>query len=324
MEAKLNFEKVKSKLKWFLHSEIAVLVLVLAGLTGGMGVLTHGLSLTRANMMNIIVQSAMRGVASVGQAFVILTGGIDLSVGGTAIFSAVLGASIMTGTEGFPLKALVIMFIAGTGIGAINGVAISKIGMPPLIVTLSIWQIIQGITYMICQGHSIADLPSSISTIGQGTIATIPMPIIIFFAVVGISYFILNYTPFGRSIYAVGGNPVSAWLSGIKVGKHTFAVYCISGFMSMLAALIIIGRVGCASMSSISGLELDSIAAVTIGGVSLSGGMGNMIGVAIGVLILGVINNGINILELHPAYQTIIKGSVIFTAVAIDYIRRRR
>ncbi|MBA7670489.1 Ribose import permease protein RbsC [subsurface metagenome] len=159
--------------------------------------------------------------------------------------------------------------------------------------------------------------------LGSGVVAGVPVPIIIFIVVAVVGYFVLNHTTFGRSVYAVGGNPVAAWLSGIRVQNIKFSVYVICGFTAALAGIIMLGRIMCASMAAGTGLLFDAISSVVIGGVSLFGGRGTVIGVIIGVMIIGVINNGMNIMGLHPALQSIAKGAVIFVAVAIDSTRRR-
>lgn len=316
----------------FFKHENGTLFLVLLALIGTVAFVTKGLAVSRANIANVLLQSSIRGVASVGQAFVILTAGIDLSVGGVGLLASVLGAALMTRTTymnlvGFPMSVLVvvpIMILAGTIVGLINGVMISRVGMPALIMTLGVWQVAKGVGFAICQGSSIGRLPDSIAFLGAGNISGIPTPVIVFVCVALIGYFILNHTSFGRSVYAVGGNPVSAWLSGINTRNIIFAVYVISGFLAGLAGVMITGRVLSASMRSLVGLELDTIGAVSIGGVSLMGGRGNLMGVIIGVLIIGVINNGMSILGAGPDMKDIAKGVIIITAVAIDILGRRR
>jgi len=317
--------------KRIFRHENAVLLIVLGAIIGLMGGLTNGLTSTRANMTNILVQSSIRGVASMGQTFVILTAGIDLSVGGVGLISSILGSSLMAtgwhniiGNPLSPLTVIPIMLATGAVWGVINGSMVSRIGMPPLIVTLGIWEITKGVAFEVCQGRSVAQQPDSLAFFGQRSVATVPVPIIIFVAVAVASYFVLHHTTFGRSVYAVGGNPVSAWLSGIKVRNILFSVYIISGFLAALAGIILTSRIMSASMKSLGGLELDSIAAVVIGGVSLAGGRGTIIGAIIGVIIIGVINNGMSVLGADPAVQGIAKGAIIITAVAIDFARRRR
>jgi len=306
-----------------LRHEISILAIILAGIVGVLGVLTKGLTLTPGNISNIWLQSASRGIATIGQAFVILTAGIDVSVGGLALLTAILGASLMSGQTGFPIVPIGIALLIGLGIGTLNGVLTSRIPMPALIVTLAMWQITRGFGFLICRGITIRFLPESVRVIGGGEIVGVPIPVIIFISIAVVSYFFLYYTKFGRAVYIVGGNPVSAALCGINVKNVTWSVYIISGFLAALAGLIIMSRVMSAGMSTVLGLELDSIAAVCIGGISLMGGRGNLIGAVIGVLIIGVINNGMNVFVLDPAYQGIVKGWVLITAVAIDYYRRR-
>jgi len=218
---------------------------------------------------------------------------------------------------------ILIILLAGLGLGVINGSAVSRIGMPALIVTLAMWQISTGAAFSVSQGVSVGFQPESLAFFGKGTIAGVPVPVYIFVAVAVIVYFVLNYTTFGRSVYAVGGNPVSAWLSGINVKNILFAVYAISGFLAGLAAVIMSARAMGSSMSSLSGLEMDTIAAVVVGGVSLFGGRGTLVGVVIGVIIIGIVNNGMSIIGAGPALIALVKGSIIIGAVAVDYIRRR-
>jgi ribose/xylose/arabinose/galactoside ABC-type transport system permease subunit len=313
----------------FIRHENALLFLVLVALIVAMGIVTGGKTVSKANAINILLQSSIRGVASVGVAFVILCAGIDVSIGGIGLFAAVLGASLMTDSfmniVGTPIPVglvIPIMLLVGAGWGALNGTAISRIGMPPLIVTLAMWEVTKGLAFQIGGGQSIGGQPDALAFIGSGDLLGIPVPVIIFALTALIAYFVLRYTTFGRSVYAVGGNPTSAWLSGIKVKRIQLLVYVIAGFLAGLAGIIMTGRVMSASMVTLSGLEMDSIAAVTVGGVSLSGGKGNLIGVIIGVLIIGVINNSMSILGAGPSVQGIVKGTIIFSAVAVDYIRR--
>jgi ribose/xylose/arabinose/galactoside ABC-type transport system permease subunit len=329
---KSSMHTAKDKVSRLIKHESAVLVIVLVVLIGVFSFVSKGLTTGRNNLVNILLQSSIRGVASMGQAFVILTSGIDLSVGGVGLFSALLGSLMLTQEPtinilGGPVPAagvIPVMLFSGAVFGLLNGLSVSRIGMPPLIVTLAAWEISKGLAWRISGGFSVGLLEPSMAFVGQGEIATVPVPVIIFIVVAVISYFVLSHSTFGRSIYAVGGNPVSAWLTGINVKKVTLIVYIISGFLAGLAAVIMTGRVMSASMRTLEGLELDSIAAVCIGGVSLMGGRGNIIGVILGVVIIGVINNGMSVLGVSSAVYGVVKGAIIFAAVAIDYIRRRR
>lgn len=324
--------RVRTAIKRILRHEDAVLVLILLALIGATGYLTRGLSLRIVNVVNVFIQSSMRGIAAIGEAFVLLSGGIDLSVGGIGLFAGILGAELMTaevhkGILGYavaPPIGILAMLAIGTCWGMLNGLGVSRAGVPALIVTLAMWEITKGAAFQLCQGLSITRLPAGLAFFGTGDVAGFPVPVLIFVVVVVVAYFVLNRTAFGRSVYATGGNPVSAWLCGIDIRKTQFAVYAISGFLSGLAAVVWIGRIMTASMVTLTGLELDAIAAVVIGGVSLAGGRGSIIGVLVGVIMIGVINNSMSILGASPAVMGIAKGAIIFSAVAIDCARRRR
>lgn len=305
------------------RNESFVLAIILIALIVGFAVLTGGTSFTIRNATNILQQSAITGVAALGQAFVILSGGIDLSVGGMATLCAMAGASVMTGGTGFPVGAIAIMLLVGLAAGAVNGTLVSRVGIPALIVTLATWQALKGAAYLVTGGLPIGNLPDSLALIGQGRLGPLPVAAIIFLALAAVVYLILNHTGFGRSVYATGGNPISAWLSGVKTLNIRLMVYVISGFCAGLAGLLITSRLMSGSLLGAYGLELDSIAAVCIGGVSLAGGRGSLPGVVIGVLIISVINNGMNLMFISPAFQLLVKGVVIIAAVAIDSMRRR-
>jgi ribose/xylose/arabinose/galactoside ABC-type transport system permease subunit len=312
------------------HENFALLI-VLVALSAVMSVLTKGATASRVNMLNVLVQSSVRGFAAVGQAFVVLTSGIDVSVGGVGLFSSILGTSLLTidlerNLAGSPVPvpvAIAVMLFAGAGWGAINGSLVSRAAVPPLIATLGIWQISRGAAFNLVHGVTVHKLPQSLAFFGQGEVAGAPVPAILFAVVAIVAYFVLNYTSFGRNIYATGGNPASAWLSGIGVRKVQLIVYVISGFLAGLASVIWAGRIMSSSMNSLTGLELDTIAAVFVGGVSVSGGKGSLFGVILGVLIIGVINNGMSLLGANTSVQGISKGAIIIAAVIVDYLRRR-
>ena len=322
---------IQERARSLLRHENSALFIVLLALIFGIGGMTRGGSLGLTNASNVLLQSSIRGIAAIGQAFVILTAGIDVSVGGNALFCSVLGAALLTSSErniiGHPLPlalGILIVIVAGLGWGTVNSALVSRVGIPALISTLGLWQITDGAAFEVIRGFSIGDLPEHLAWWGQGTVGVVPVPVIIYVVVAIVAYYVLNYTTYGRSIYATGGNPVSAWLSGINVKQVLFSVYAISGFLAGLAAFIQLGRVMSASMMGLEGLEIDSIAAVTIGGVSLFGGRGNLIGVILGTLIIGTVNNGLSVLKAAPAAIRIVKGSIIILAVAIDTVRRRR
>jgi ribose/xylose/arabinose/galactoside ABC-type transport system permease subunit len=310
--------------------ENAILIIILVGIIGVLAVATRGASIAPGNVRNVLLQSSMRGIASVGQGFVLLCAYFDLSVGGLATMLTLLGATLLTEVPkhsllGHPLAPAIgipIMVLAGLGIGSVNGFSVSRLRMPALIVTLCMWQITNGIAYQIGRGWSVAGLPKSLAFFGQGQIAGIPVAVILFVAVAVSAYFVLNYTTFGRSVYAVGGNPTSAYLSGIRVGHIVFVVFVICGFLTALSSIIILSRYMSASMLVALGFELDTIAACIIGGVSLFGGRGTLIGIVMGVLIIGFLNNGMNIMGVPPPMQEVVKGSIIIGAVAVDTLRK--
>lgn len=323
--------RAKEIAKRVFRHENAVLGIVLGGIIGGMAVVTRGRSASVTNMMNVLLQSSMRGVASIGQAFVILSAGIDLSVEGVGLMCAILGTALMTEAPylsivGQPISlyiAIPTMLLVGAGWGVANGSLASRAGIPALIATLGMWEITKGLGFHLSQGRAVVQQPDALAFFGSGRVVGVPVPVIVFVAVAVIAYFVLNHTTYGRSIYAIGGNPLSAWLSGINVRNMQFSVYVISGFLAGLAGVIAAARTMSASMRTLEGLVLDTIASVVIGGVSLMGGRGNLIGVVIGVIIIGVINNGMSILGAPPAVMGIVKGVIIITAVVIDYVRRR-
>jgi len=317
--------------KRFIRHENAILLIALIALIGGIALVTKGLSIHTTNMMNILLRSSITGVASVGQAFVILAGGIDISVAGVGLLSAAMGSCLMTGNAwqniaGHPYPiylGIPIMLLVGAVFGLANGSVTSRIAMPSLIVTLGMWRITWGLAFQIIRGQTIVNLPESLAWFGMGKIAGVPVPVIIFIGVAVVAYFVLHYTTFGRSVYAVGGSPISALLSGINVKNVQLIVFIISGFLAGVAGVIITARTMCVMTRTLEGLELDTIASVVVGGVSLFAGRGTILGAIIGVLIIGVIDNGMSILGADPAVQGIAKGAIIFTAVAIDYMRRR-
>ena len=308
------------------RNENAVLGAILVVLIAIFAVLTKGHVITRKNVLGVLVQSSVRGIAAMGQTFVILTGGIDLSVGSVALLVMALAATFMQGKVGLQptVAGVAIMLITGMAIGTTSGLAVSRIKMPALITTFALWIALKGVALRISGGYIITNIPKPIGFLGQSYIAGFPVIGIAFITIAAITYFVLNHTTFGRSVYATGGNPVSAWLSGINVRNVIVVVFAICGLTAGIASWATMSRIACFTMAAVEGLEIDAIAVTVIGGISLMGGRGSVIGVVFGTFILGVISNGMNILAVAPAYQTIAKGAIIYAAVAIDYMRRQR
>lgn len=311
--------------------EDATLALVLVGIIIGMGAATGWKSTAIRNIRQVVVATAATGVSAIGQAFVILTAGIDLSVAGVAFGTSALGGSLMTdmlvrniiGHQAPIWQGIPAMLAMGAGFGAISGLVVSRVGVPPLIATLGIWQIAHGTGFQLTRGFTITRMLESLRPIGQGYVAGFPVPGIILIVVAVFSYFVWNYTTYGKSIFAVGSNPAAAYLSGIKVKNILLSVYIISAIMFTLAGLIFTTRVMSVSYQSFSGMELQSIAAAVVGGMSLSGGKGSIIGVVIGSFIIGVITNGMNILGADPFLEGTVLGVLVLVAVGIDFWRRK-
>ena len=265
-------------------------------------------------------------MAAVGQAFCILTANFDLSVSGVGVMAMMLGSSMMTtewtnilGYPASPFMAIPVMLAVAACWGLLSGALVSRLNMPSLIVTFGVWQIGYGVAYYVTRGTAVMELPESFAVYGA-----LPVGPIIFFSVAAAAYFVLTYTTFGRRVYAVGGNPVSAYLSGINVKNTYLAVFAISGLCAGLAGMLMTSRGMAGSIEALRGLELDSIASVVIGGVSLFGGRGNMIGVVLGALLIGVVNNAMSVMHMPHAGRYIVKGAIIIGAVAADILRRRR
>ncbi len=316
--------KARSVARHLSRNENYVLALVLVALATAFAVPTKGFTITPGNVSNIILLSSIRGVATIGQVFVILTAGIDLAVGGIAALTSVVGGLLISGTTGPPLAGVAVMILLGMAIGSSSGLIVSRLRLPPFIVTLAIWTIVKGMALYVSKGYTIGNFPPEMRFFGQGTIGPVPVPIIIFVVMAVAAYLVLAYTSFGRAIYASGGNPMSAWLSGINVQSTLFWVYVISGASGALAGTMLMSRSMAATVYGASGLELDAIAASVIGGLSLAGGKGNIIGAVIGVIIIGVINNGMNVMQLNPALYDVVKGGIIYAAVTVDSLRRSK
>lgn len=271
----------------------------------------------------MFTQVSTNAIIAVGMTFVILTGGIDLSVGSTVAISGAFAASIIKSTNNVFL-AIIVAGIVGIVIGLINGLLISKGKLQAFIATLATMTIFRGVTLVFTNGTPISKLSESFVNIGNGKLGFIPIPVVITVIVFIIAVYVLTETRFGRYLYALGGNEASARLSGINTNKIKTLVYVISGFASSIAGVIIASRIGSASPNAGTGFELDAIAAVVIGGTSLAGGEGRITGTLIGALIIGVLNNGLNLMNVSPFYQSIVKGLVILIAVLLDKKSRKK
>ncbi|GLY08923.1 ribose ABC transporter permease RbsC [Pseudobacillus badius] len=271
------------------------------------------------NILNLLRQVAINALIAYGMTFVILTGGIDLSVGSIlALSSALMAGMIVSGID--PMLAILIGCLLGAIMGAINGLLITKGKMAPFIATLATMTVYRGLTLVYTDGNPITGLGDSylFQLFGRGYFLGIPVPAVTMMLAFIVLWIILHKTPFGRQTYAIGGNEKAAWISGIKVSRVKVMIYSLAGLLAALAGAILTSRLNSAQPTAGTSYELDAIAAVVLGGTSLSGGRGLIIGTLIGALIIGTLNNGLNLLGVSSFFQMVVKGIVIVIAVLID------
>lgn len=281
---------------------------------------------TAGNFLNLLRQATFNGLIAFGMTCVILSDGIDLSVGSTLALSAVICAKLMT--NGVPsMLAMPIALVTGTLLGVVSGLLVTKGRLQPFIATLITMTAYRGFAMILTDGKPISRLAEiagsesnqfAFKLVGRGNFCRVPIPAIMLVAALMIFFFVLNKTTFGRKIYATGSNAKCAKLVGVNITKTKIIVYAISGFMSALTGLILISRLDSAQPTLGDGYELDAIAAVALGGTSMSGGRGKITGTIAGVLIIAVLNNGMNLLEVSSYYQDVIKAVVILVAVLSD------
>ncbi|WP_210366145.1 ribose ABC transporter permease [Bacillus sp. REN3] len=271
------------------------------------------------NIFNVLRQVSINALIAYGMTFVILTGGIDLSVGSILALSSALTAGMLAGGTD-PILALLIGLLAGTAMGAVNGLIITKGKVAPFIATLATMTIFRGLTLVYTEGRPITGLSDAVSfqMLGKGYFLGIPFPVVTMLVSYGILYFILRKTTFGRGVYAIGGNEEASLLSGLRVDRIKIGVYSLAGLLSALAGITLTSRLNSAQPTAGASYELDAIAAVVLGGTSLSGGRGWIFGTLVGALIIGVLNNGLNLLNVSSFYQQVVKGGVILLAVLLD------
>jgi len=273
--------------------------------------------LTFSNLTNVLTQVSVNAIMAVGMTFVILNNGIDLSVGSILAISGAVAAYLMKSTGNIVISIVAALAI-GTAIGVLNGFLITKGRLQAFIATLATMTIFRGVTYVFTNGDPISGLDANFTFIANDKIVGIPLPVIFMIIIVAIAAYLLNETRFGRYVYALGGSEDSARLSGIRTDKIRTIVYGVSGFTAAVSAIIVTSRIGSASPNAGTGFELDAIAAVVLGGTSLAGGEGSILGTIIGAMIIGVLNNGLNLMNVNPFYQSIVKGAVILLAVLLD------
>lgn len=271
------------------------------------------------NVLNLLRQVAINALIAFGMTFVILTGGIDLSVGSILALSSVLmSGMIVSGLD--PILAILVGCMMGAVMGTVNGLLVTKGKMAPFIATLATMTIFRGLAFVYTDGNPITGLGDNylFQLFGRGYFLGIPVPAITMLISFAVLWVILHKTPFGRQTYAIGGNEKAAIISGIKVSRVKIAIYSLAGLLSALAGAILTSRLNSAQPTGGTSYELDAIAAVVLGGTSLSGGRGRIVGTLIGALIIGTLNNGLNLLGVSSFYQLVVKGIVILIAVLID------
>jgi ribose transport system permease protein len=277
---------------------------------------------TPGNLYRVARQISFVAIVALGVFTVILTAGIDLSVGSIIGISGITcGMAMAAGLS--PFLSVLIGMATGFGVGMINGWLVSYVGITPFIVTLGMLSMARGTIWIITKGWPIEEISEKFMVIGQGKFLGIPVPVVIAIVVSVIMHFFLSYTVFGRRLYAIGGNEEATRLSGINVKKFKCLAYGISGLMSAITGIILVARFSSAQTSAGDGWELDAIAAAVIGGTSLMGGSGSVLGVIIGAAIMGVIRNGLVLMKVSAYWQTAIMGLIIVIAAVIDRIKNR-
>jgi ribose transport system permease protein len=280
--------------------------------------------LTWDNILNIFRQSAVNGLLALGQLLVILTAGIDLSVGSILGLSTVVFA--MTVKAGAPRPvAMAAALACGLALGILNGLLLTALKLPhPFVSTLGMMNVARGAAMLLSGGFPIPDLPGPARYLGAGAVLGIPVPVVVMLAMFALFGFLLRHSVFGRDVYAIGGNAEASRLAGIPVPARLNAVYGLSGLLAGLASVLLAGRMNAGFPLAGSGAELDSIAAVIIGGASFFGGVGTVSGTLIGALVIAVLRNGLNLLNVSTHWQMVVIGTVIIWAVWVDVLRRRR
>jgi len=277
--------------------------------------------LTIANITNVLLQSSVIGVIAVGMTFVIITRGIDVSVGSVVAIGSAIGVALMLFNGLDQYLGIIVMLAVGLVAGVLNGFSVAKLRMPAFIVTLATMQIFRGLTLAISRGRSWYDLPEAYLALSVGSIGPVPALVIISAFIFVLGHILLAKTTFGQKVYAIGGNPEAARVSGVRVERTLLQVFSLAGGLTGIAAVMLTARLTSFWPTMGTGFEFDSIASVVIGGTSLSGGIGSIGGTAVGVLIMGVINNALNLMNVSAFYQQVAKGGIIFVAVLIDTLK---
>ena len=281
--------------------------------------------LSLPNILNIALSIAITGILAVGMTAVILTGGIDLSVGSVAALAGIVAAMVAaSGAPGAVALGAAAAVGVGLAVGVFNGLMVARFRVPPFVVTLAMLTICRGLAFVITDGRSVSDLPPGFGFFGQSRLLGVPVPVWLMLFVFAAGWFVLKRMTFGRYVYAVGGNREAAFLAGVNIKGVTLLVYVLNGLLVGLAGLVLASRLGAGVPNAGNQYELDVIAAVVVGGTSLNGGRGSVIATLWGAVFIGVLNNGLNLANIDPYTQRIALGVVILLAVLADQLNKTR
>jgi len=280
--------------------------------------------MTFGNLRILIRQVSFSGIAAVGLMFVMISGGIDLSIGSQIVLTNVLLAIMMVYGKMEPVVAIPLILGVGIMLGAINGLLSITLKIHPLIITLGTAAIYKGIGYIINMSRNIMGFPDSFRWLGQGYVGGIPVPVIVWVIVALIGAFVLNKTYFGRRVFALGGNEEAARLAGVRTSRMKVFLFMICGFTAAITSVLLLSRVFAGQTVTGQGLEFDCLTAALLGGVSFKGGEGSVFGLVVGILIIGVLNNAMQLASFPDFSQTVVKGTVLLIAVAIDVYQKNR
>jgi ribose transport system permease protein len=294
---------------------LAILIVFFAFMSGAF--------LTFDNFIVILRQVSIIGICAFGETFVVIAGGIDLSVGSIVALSGVIAASLAKFLHVPIPLAFMTGVAAGSACGYVNGTLATRARIPSIIVTLGTLTIIRGLAFIIVGGHTVFGMPVAYRILGRNYIGFIPIPVLIMLVIFTVFFIILNNLSFGRYVYAIGSNEEAAVISGVSVTKIKTVVFVLSGLMAGIGGAILSSRLDSGQAATAQGLELDVLTAVVLGGVSIAGGKGKLESVFVGVLIIGILANGMILLNIQHFYQLVIKGVVLLLAVGLDSMRKR-
>ena len=277
--------------------------------------------LTAYNIGIIFKQMSFIGIAALGQTLVLILAGIDLSIGSTACLGGIFFALLMTRTNLNPILVILLVLLAGSAIGYLNGLIITKLNLAPFIVTLAVSEISKGFVLVITKGSTIQGITGKCLALGQGMLGKIPIPILIFIVLCLLLTYVLKFTPFGRELFAIGGNAAAARLVGIQVKRKTRLVYLLAGTFSTFAGIMIACRYNSGQPTIGESWVMSSVTAAVIGGTSMSGGIGSAFGTFVGALLIQLLNNSMVVLNVSQYWEQVMTGGVVLIAVAIDALR---